>query len=141
MLENMQIIIPEFILDKESHHRAHCAEETAGIGDSVQRQIGDNVSPFVVLTHLIAGGREERQQNLILWMLTAKLLHQRAALFELTQRSSMEPHVLRLWIHLLSQDAESLSLALPHLAHLLVEATINRHTQEVEIYDDVIHLN
>ena len=74
-------------------------------------------------------------------MLTAKLFHQWPPLFELTQRSCMEPHILRLRIHLLFQDAESLSLASPHLAHLLVEATIDRHSQEVEIYDDVIHLN
>ena len=53
----------------------------------------------------------------------------------------MKPHILRLRVYFLPQDAERFTLTTPHLAHLLVEATVDRHTQEVEIYDDVVHLN
>ena len=135
MLQDMQVIIPELILDKESHHRSHRAQETTRIGDGVQRQIANNVGTLIILAHFIARRREERQQNLILRMLTAQLLHQRASLFKLTQRSSMEPHILCFRINLLSQDAECLTLTTPHFPHLFVEATVNSHSKKIQIYD------
>ena len=54
MLEDMQIVIPELILDKERHDRTYQTQETNGIDGSVQRQIADDVGSLIVLTHLIA---------------------------------------------------------------------------------------
>ena len=53
VLQDMKIVIPEFILDKERHHGSHRTKEPAGIGDGVERQIGNDVSPLVVLANLI----------------------------------------------------------------------------------------
>ena len=94
VFQDVQVVVPELILDEERHHRMYGTQEATGIGDSVERQVADDVSTLVVLTNLVARRREERQQYLVLRMLTAQLLHQRTALFELTQRGSMEPHVL-----------------------------------------------
>ena len=43
----------------------------------------------------------------------------------------MEPHVLCIGIYLLSEHTEGVALTAPHLTHLLVEATVDRHTQEI----------
>ena len=53
MFQDMEIIIPELILDKEGHHRTHQPEESDGIDGGVQRQITDNIRPFVVFPDLI----------------------------------------------------------------------------------------
>ena len=84
MLKDVEVVVPELIFDEVSHHRSDCPQEPTGIGNRIQWQIGDNVSPFVVLTHLIARRREERQQYLVFRMLTTQLFHQRASLFELS---------------------------------------------------------
>ena len=54
-------------------------------------KITNDVCALVIFADLIARGTEERQENLVFRMLTTKSLHQRTSLFELTQRSSMEP--------------------------------------------------
>ena len=66
-------------------------------------------------------------------MLTAQLLHEWTSLLELTQRSSMEPHILGIRVHLLFQDADSLALTTPHLAHLLAEKAHNGYATQIEI--------
>ena len=72
-------------------------------------------------------------------MLFAQTLHQRTPLLKLAQRSSMEPHVLRVRVHLLPQNTEGFPLAAPHLPDLLIEKAVDGYTQEVEIYSNVIH--
>ena len=54
MFQDMQIIIPELILDEESHHRTDGTKEATGVGNRIQRQIADDIRSFVVLAHLIA---------------------------------------------------------------------------------------
>ena len=53
MLQNMQVVVPELVLDEESHHRTYGTQETTCVGDGVEWQIGDDISTLVVLTHLI----------------------------------------------------------------------------------------
>ena len=138
VLENMHVVIPELVLDEESHHRTDGTKETTGVGDGVEGQVTDDVGPLVVLTHLIARRREKGEQDLVLRMVAAELFHQRASLLKLSQRGRMEPHVLRAGVYLLSEHTEGVALTAPHLTHLLVEATVDRHTQEIEIYDEVV---
>ena len=85
MLQDMQIVVPKLVLDEESHHRVDGTQETASVSDGVERQVSDDISTFVVLAHLIAGRREECEQDLIFRMIPAQLLHERATLFELSQ--------------------------------------------------------
>ena len=54
VLQDVEIVVPEFVLDEKSHHGAHRAQETAGIGHRIDGQIGDNVGSLIVLAHLIA---------------------------------------------------------------------------------------
>ena len=72
-------------------------------------------------------------------MLLADALHQRATLLKLTERSGMKPNVLGIRIHLLFQQLESLSLALPHLAHLLAEQAGYCYAPKDEIDDNIIY--
>ena len=54
VLEDMQVVVPELVLDEERHHRTDGTKETTGVGDGVERQVTDDIGPLVVLTHLIA---------------------------------------------------------------------------------------
>ena len=117
----MKVVIPEFVLDEERHLRTDGTQEAACIGNSVQRQISDNVGTFVVLPHLIAGWREECQEYLVFGMVTTQLFHQWASLFKLSERCSMKPYITSIRVNLLTQYANGIALALPHLLHLLIE--------------------
>ena len=54
MLQDMQVVVPELVLDEESHLRAYGTKKTARIANGVEWQIADNISTLVVLAHLIA---------------------------------------------------------------------------------------
>ena len=101
MLQDMKEVRPEFVLDEESHHRAYQAKETNRIQASIHRHVADDISPLVVLAHLITRRRIEGEQNLILRIILADLLHQGTSLFKLTERSRMKPDILGIRIHLL----------------------------------------
>lgn len=54
VLEDMQVVEPELILDKECHLWPDDAQEAAGIADGVEWQVTTDVGTLVVLTHLVA---------------------------------------------------------------------------------------
>ena len=139
MLQDVQVVEPELILDEESHAGTHRTQETTGVADGVEGQIADNVGTFVVLPDLIARRREEREQDFILRMLAAQTLHEWTALFELSERGSMEPHILCLRVYFLLEHTNGLALATPHLAHLLAEKARYGNAAEVKIDYDLIH--
>ena len=89
--QDMQIIVPELILDEEGHHRTHQSQETDGIKWRVKRKITDDVGTLIILAHLVTRRREEGEQNLVLRMELAHPLHDGTALFKLAQRGGMEP--------------------------------------------------
>ena len=139
MLKYVQVVVPELVLDKESHHWTNRTKETSSISDCVEWQIGDNVGTLIVLSNLVARRREERKKNLVLRMILAQLFHQRATLFELTKRSCVEPHILGIGVDLLAQDLKCLALTKPHLTYLLIEAAINSHSKKIQIYYKVVN--
>ena len=69
MFQDMEVVVPELILDEERHAGTHQSQEAARVAGGIKRQIADDVGSLVVLAHLIARWREECQQNLILWVL------------------------------------------------------------------------
>ena len=71
MAQDVHVVVPELILDEERHHRSDGTQETACVAHRVERQVTHDVGSLVVLTHLIARGREERKQNFILGELVA----------------------------------------------------------------------
>ena len=135
VFQDMQVVIPELVLDEERHHGADITQEATGIGDGVQRQVADDVGAGIILAYLIARRREECQQDFVLRMILSQLFDQRTALFELSQRGSMEPHVLGVGVDLLLQDADGLPFATPHLAHLFIKQACNDDAQLVDIND------
>ncbi len=139
VLEDMQVVIPELVFDEERHHRMDGPQETTGISDGIQGKVADDIRSLIILTDLITGGREEREEDLVLRMLLAQLFHQGTALLELTQGGGMKPHILCLRIYLLPQDTDGVTLTAPHLPHLLAEAADDGDTYQVEIYSEVIH--
>lgn len=64
-------------------------------------------------------------------MLLSYAFYDRATLLELTKRSSMKPDISRIRLNLLTQNAESIFLALPHRLHLLIEKTIYGNAGEI----------
>ena len=139
MLQDVQVVVPELILDEECHDGPHGTQEPACIADGVEWQIAHDVGTLVVLPDLVARRREEREQDFILRMVAAQPLHERASLFELAQRRCVEPHVLRLRVYALLEDAYGFALATPHLAHLLAEQTRDGDAAEIEVKDYLIH--
>ena len=139
MVENVEVVIPELILYEESYLRLYEFQEPAGIGDSIDRQVADNVGTLIVLSHLISRGREEGEQNLIFGTVLTQILYDRAALFELAQRCCMNPDILCIGIHLLAQHSERISFSAPHLLHLFVEDTCDCNSQLHYVHYDVIH--
>ena len=61
-------------------------------------------------------------------MLLAHPFHQRTSLLELSEGGCVEPHILRIGVHLFLQDTEGSPFTAPHLAHLDIEATVDRNT-------------
>ena len=139
MLQDMQIVVPEFVLDEESHDRTNGAQEAAGIGHGVDGQVGDDVGTLVVLSHLIARGREEGEQNLVFGMLQADALDDRTSLLELAKRGGMHPHILGVGVDFLFQRLEGSTLAAPQQTDLMVEDGCNGDAQLYEIHRDVVH--
>ena len=137
--QDVQIVPPELIFDEEGPAGMHQVEKPAGIAPSVEGQIANDVCPLIVFPHLIARRREEGEQNLVFGMLLPQSLDDGAALLKLAQRGSMKPDILCARMHLVPQQAESLVLATPHLAHLVVETTGHRHTQGIDVDDDLVH--
>ena len=85
MLKNVEVVVPEFILDEEGHHGPYRPKKAAGVAYGVQRQVANDVGSVVVFTHFVARRREEREQNLILRVLVPNAFDQRTPLFELTE--------------------------------------------------------
>ena len=55
----MEVVVPKLILHEKGHDRAYRAKEAARVADGVDREVGDDVRPLVVLAHLVARRREE----------------------------------------------------------------------------------
>ena len=85
VLQDMQVVIPELILDEIGLDRTYDPQESAGVGNRVERQVADDVGSLVVLAHLVAAGREERQQDFILRVVAPQLFHEWSSLLKLTQ--------------------------------------------------------
>ena len=139
MFQNVEVVVPELILNEECHHGSNRAQEATGIAYGVERQVADNVGALIVFPHLIARWRKERQQNLILRMVTTQTLHKWPSLFKLTQRSGMKPHISGIRIDFLFEQSDGIAFATPHLANLLTEKACHSYTAEVEINDQVVH--
>ena len=139
VLQNMQVIIPKLVLDEERHHRTYQTQETESIERRIKRQVANDVSSLVVLTHLVTRRRKEGEQYLILRMQLTKAFHNRTSLFKLAQRGSMKPQVSCIRVYLLSEQAECIALATPHLPDFAVKKTGDDNAQHVEIYGYIVN--
>ena len=59
MLQNVEVVVPELVLNEECHNRTHSTQEASRVAYCVERQIAYNVGTLIVLAHLIARRREE----------------------------------------------------------------------------------
>ena len=139
VFQDMQEIIPELVFDKECHRGTHQPQEPPRIAHGVDGHVADDIGTLIVFPHLISRGRKEGEQDFVFGMLSAQTLHDGPSLFKLTQRGGMEPRILGGRVHLLFQYAETFALALPHLAHLLIEQAGYGHTSLDEIHNEMIH--
>ena len=121
VLQHVEVVVPEFILDEEGHHRSDRAQEAAGIAHRVERQVADDVGALIVFSHLVARGREEGKQDFVFGMGGADALHQRAPLLKLSKRGGMKPDVFGCRIQSFADNPERFMLATPHLPHLLIK--------------------
>ena len=121
MAQDVEVVIPELILNEERLHRPHGTQESACVGEGIDGQVADEISTIIVLSHLVARRREERQQYLALWMHVAILLNDRPSLLKFSQRSSMKPSVFSIGIDVLLEVLYGLTLSTPHLLHLIGE--------------------
>ena len=127
------VVEPELILDEECHLGTHKVEETIDIAGRVERQVTYHIGPLIVLAHLVARGREEGEQYLVLRILATEAFHQGAPLLKLAKRCSMEPYVAGLLVNLTLQDAKSLVLPFQHFPCLAIKGRYQHDAQLVEI--------
>ena len=140
MAQDMEVVIPELILYEESLHGPHCPQEPASIRHSIDREITHQVSPIIMLPHLIPRGREECQQYLPVRIHPAIFLHDRSALLKLSQRSSMEPHILRIRINMSLQISHGEILSAPHSPHFGEELRSDINAELEDIEEEVIQV-
>ena len=120
VLEHVEVVGPELILDEDGHHGTHRAQETARVADGVNRQIADDVGAGIILPHLITGGREERQQYLVLWVVAAEALDDGPSLLKLAKRRRVYPDVACAGREPFFQVAERARLPLKQLLGFMV---------------------
>ena len=82
----MEIITPELIFNKDGNRRISQSQELMDTPRRIERQVTDHVGSLIVLSNLIAGGREEGEQYLVFRMLCLDPLNHRSALLKLSQR-------------------------------------------------------
>ena len=131
--QDVEVVVPELILDEERLHRPHGTQETACVGEGIDGQVADEVCTVIVLPDLIARWREERQQYLALGMHVAILLNDGASLLKFSQRGSVKPCVFGIGINVTLQVSYSLTLTAPHLLDLIGEERCNEDTKLVYI--------
>ena len=91
-LEFVQIGRPKLVLDKESHPGLQRIQEPTCVATCRERQVQHVIHTVVVLTQLIARGREERQHDAAVRLLFAQTLNERTCLLELAHRRHMDPN-------------------------------------------------
>ena len=79
----MQVVAPKLIFDENGHGRIRQVQELLHTSRGIKGQVTNHVRPRIVLPHLIAGGREEGQQDLIFRMSGADLLDHGPSLLKL----------------------------------------------------------
>ena len=104
MAQYVQVVVPELVFYEESNLRTYGSEESTGIGDSIDREVADDIRSLVVLSHLISRGREESEQNLIFRTMLTQILNNRATLLKLAQRCCVHPDITCIWVNLLAKN-------------------------------------
>ncbi len=91
-LQCFEVVVPEFVFDEEDRVGIDVEDETSHVARRVHGQVADGVGQCVVLSYLVARGREEGHQHLMVGMASAILFEHGPGLLKLTQAGSVEPH-------------------------------------------------
>ena len=84
-MQSLKEIGPELILDEECLLYLDGVQKPADVEGRVKGDVADNIGTLVILAYLIAGGREEGEQDSAFGMLAVYSLNERASLLELSQ--------------------------------------------------------
>ena len=120
VVEDVYIVAPELVLDKERHFGLSEADEFPRVQWRVERQVAHHVGSFVILAHFVARWREEREQDALLGVFAPQPFHEGASLFELAKGGGVKPHVASV-AYLAAQDAPGVPMAAYEQAGLAVE--------------------
>ena len=134
LFQSFQVIPPELVLDKDRCDGTCQLEETVHAPRRVEREIANHVRPCVMLAHLVARGREERQQQFVLRIGCFDLLHHGTALLELAQRGGVKPDVFLALLDSFAQDAFRLPLSGCHQPRFPVEQGDEPHHPREEVH-------
>ena len=121
MLKNVEVVVPEFILDEEGAFRTREAYKLAGVERRVERKVTNYISAGVILSYLVAGWGKEGEKNLLVRLFSTQALHQRTPLLKFAERGGVKPNVVRA-IYLLAQDTPGVAMATHHLLRLFIAA-------------------
>ena len=114
VLEGAQVIAPKLILDKDGHRGLDDVKEFFDIGGQVKGQIDYRLDHAEVLAHLVARGREEREQDAGIGLLALDFLDERTSLLKLSQRRGVDPDVAAGRVKFALQCAETAALPAQH---------------------------
>ena len=87
----LEHVAPELILHEEHLLWLDDIDELHCLRFLVIRQVADDISTLVVLSHLITRRAEEGEQNLVFRIFLAELLDERTSLFEFAKAGCMKP--------------------------------------------------
>ena len=59
-MEYVDVVAPKLVFDEDGHLRMGEFDETARSGGGVEGEVANEVRPFVVFAHFIAGGARRR---------------------------------------------------------------------------------
>ena len=139
LVQLVQIVLPEFIFYEKRHAGIHNIQKLLHIARFVERQVADDISSPVVLTHLVAGRREESKQNAVIGVSGTDFLHQRTSLLKLPQRSGMKPDVTHILLQLLPEKFVHHPMPLHHFPGLPTERSKQMHQEVVNGYGKVVY--
>ena len=121
-LEFLQVCRPELVLHENSHRRTQCLNELFRVTTRSEGQVEHTVRRIVVLAHLVARGREERDDDFLLRVLALEPLYHRSRLLELAYRGGVKPHASAERVQLFRPLLEGFALSLYQQLRLLMPA-------------------
>lgn len=101
--QHAEVMMPEFIFNKEHTAGSDQLQEIPGIGRSVFGKVTHVIGQLVMLSDFITGRGKKSQQDFVPGKISFQSFDEWTGLFKLAQRSDMDPDPLLTWFQQVAQ--------------------------------------